>query len=69
VIERFSGYALLKVSPKTGRTHQIRLHLAHIGCPILCDRLYAGHAQARLGQLLRRSVRGLPARPKTQKLF
>ncbi|MFM8570232.1 MAG: RluA family pseudouridine synthase [Pirellula sp.] len=63
VIERFSGYALLKVSPKTGRTHQIRLHLAHIGCPILCDRLYAGHAQARLGQLLRRSVRGLPARP------
>jgi 23S rRNA pseudouridine1911/1915/1917 synthase len=63
VTQRFPGYALLKVSPKTGRTHQIRLHLAHIACPILCDRLYAGHAQVRLGQLLRRAVRGLPARP------
>lgn len=63
VTERFPGYALLKVSPKTGRTHQIRLHLAHIGCPILCDRLYAGHAQAKLGQLQRRSARGLPPRP------
>lgn len=63
VTQRFPGYALLKVSPKTGRTHQIRLHLAHIGCPILCDRLYAGHSQVRFGQLLRRAVRGLPARP------
>ncbi len=63
VTQRFPGYALLKVSPKTGRTHQIRLHLAHIGCPVLCDRLYAGHAEIRLGQLLRRSARGLPLRP------
>jgi 23S rRNA pseudouridine1911/1915/1917 synthase len=29
----------------------------------LCDRLYAGHAEIRLGQLLRRSARGLPLRP------
>jgi len=63
VTQRFPGYSLLKVSPKTGRTHQIRLHLAHIGCPILCDRLYAGHAEVRLGQLLRRAARGLPSRP------
>lgn len=45
VVERFSGYALLRAMPKTGRTHQIRLHLAHIGCPVLCDRLYGGRAK------------------------
>ena len=63
VTQRFPGYAVLKVFPKTGRTHQIRVHLSHIGCPVLCDRLYAGHSQVTRGQLLRRLVRGLPARP------
>ncbi len=60
VVKRFPGYAFLKVEPKTGRTHQIRLHMAHIGCPILCDRLYGGHASVMRGQLQRRQVRGLP---------
>lgn len=60
VIKRFPGYAFLKVLPKTGRTHQIRLHLAHIGCAVLCDRLYGGHATVLRGQLQRRQVRGLP---------
>jgi 23S rRNA pseudouridine1911/1915/1917 synthase len=44
VMERFRGFAVLKVMPKTGRTHQIRVHLAHVGCPVLCDRLYSGRA-------------------------
>jgi 23S rRNA pseudouridine1911/1915/1917 synthase len=44
VVERFAGYAFVRAMPKTGRTHQIRLHLAHIGCPVLCDRLYGGRA-------------------------
>lgn len=40
VLERFHGFAALKCLPKTGRTHQIRVHLTHNGYPILCDRLY-----------------------------
>ena len=45
VVERYRGYAYLRVRPQTGRTHQIRIHLAHIGCPVLCDRLYGGRAK------------------------
>ncbi|MGA2065143.1 MAG: RluA family pseudouridine synthase [Thermoguttaceae bacterium] len=45
VLERFDGFAALRVLPKTGRTHQIRVHLAHVGCPVLCDRQYGGRSQ------------------------
>ncbi len=51
VIERFEGYSTVKALPKTGRTHQIRLHLANIGCPVLCDRLYGGRAEITRGEL------------------
>ena len=44
VIERFRGFAFVRVRPQTGRTHQIRIHLAHVGYPVLCDRLYGGRA-------------------------
>jgi 23S rRNA pseudouridine1911/1915/1917 synthase len=41
-LESFSQYAFLEVHPLTGRTHQIRIHLAFIHCPIVGDTLY-GH--------------------------
>ena len=53
VSERFGGYAALRIVPKTGRTHQIRVHLAHIGCPVLCDKLYGGRATLARGEITR----------------
>jgi 23S rRNA pseudouridine1911/1915/1917 synthase len=53
VVERFPGFATLKVHPKTGRTHQIRVHLAHLRCPVLCDPLYGGRQQVTRGELTR----------------
>ncbi len=50
VTERFRGLAVLAVQPKTGRTHQIRVHLAHIGTPILCDRLYSGRSTIKFAE-------------------
>lgn len=41
VEEQFKHAALLKVEIKTGRTHQIRVHLAYMGNPLLVDELYA----------------------------
>lgn len=43
VQERWRGFVAVSVFPKTGRTHQIRVHLTHVGCPVLCDPLYSGH--------------------------
>jgi 23S rRNA pseudouridine1911/1915/1917 synthase len=42
VLERFRAYALLELNLETGRTHQIRVHLAHIRHPIVGDPVYAG---------------------------
>ena len=49
VVERFRGYTHIRCRLETGRTHQIRVHMAHIGHPLLGDTVY-GHKRCELGQ-------------------
>ena len=42
VRERYQGYSLVELELKSGRTHQIRVHLSYIGCPLVGDVLYGG---------------------------
>jgi 23S rRNA pseudouridine1911/1915/1917 synthase len=44
---KIDKFTLLELTPKTGRTHQIRIHLKHIGHPIVADDFYAGRKTSR----------------------
>ncbi len=52
VIKRYGKMTTIRSLPKTGRTHQIRVHLAHTGYPILCDRIYGGRKMITREELL-----------------
>jgi 23S rRNA pseudouridine1911/1915/1917 synthase len=44
VLERFYDFTYVRFLPRTGRTHQLRVHARHLGHPIVADRLYGGRA-------------------------
>ncbi len=48
---RYQGFSLVKCWPETGRMHQIRVHLTHLGHPLVCDQLYTGRKRARYDQI------------------
>ena len=51
VLEKYRGYSLLEVYPRTGRTHQIRVHLASQKLPVACDKLYGREKRIYLSDL------------------
>ncbi|MCX8565571.1 MAG: ribosomal large subunit pseudouridine synthase C [Glomeribacter sp. 1016415] len=62
LIKRFTGYALLEAELKTGRTHQIRVHLAHLTAPIVGDDKYGDFA-------LNRQLARTAAKPGLKRMF
>ena len=48
VLERFKGFTFVKVDLKTGRTHQIRVHMKALGNPVLCDGYYGKRRRFRV---------------------
>ena len=57
VIERFNGFTFVKCSLETGRTHQIRVHMASLGHPLLGDEVYGGE-KTKLGQTSKSLISG-----------
>jgi 23S rRNA pseudouridine1911/1915/1917 synthase len=50
-LRRIDGFTLVSLRPRTGRTHQLRVHMAHLGCPVVGDALY-GRKRSSYGLML-----------------
>lgn len=50
-MERFRGFSYMRLLPLTGRTHQLRVHMRHLGHPIVADRVYGGQAELLLKEI------------------
>jgi 23S rRNA pseudouridine955/2504/2580 synthase/23S rRNA pseudouridine1911/1915/1917 synthase len=70
VEESFRGFSLVRCLPRTGKTHQIRVHLAHAGMPLAIDPLYGSEEPIFLSDFKRdyRPTRGEEERPLISRL-
>lgn len=57
VLKEYNGYSLLEASPKTGRLHQIRVHLVHLGHPVMGDTKYGPKPKLDFGLPLKSSFK------------
>lgn len=57
ILQRFRHFGYLEVRPKTGRTHQIRVHMAFIGFPLVCDPLYGIRKELGIQDIKRKKIR------------
>lgn len=68
-VEVLGRHTVVRLWPETGRTHQLRVHMAHIGHPILCDRHYGSAEPLLLSKLKRSYTPGkTPERPLLERL-
>jgi len=51
VLKRFDGFTSVRLKPRTGRTHQLRVHMQFLGHPIVADRMYGGGGELRRSEL------------------
>jgi 23S rRNA pseudouridine1911/1915/1917 synthase len=68
VLEKISGYTLVRAKPLTGRTHQIRVHLAYLGSRVMGDEVYGKASKAISRQALHAFKLTLP-HPKSKQLM
>lgn len=63
VLERFRGYTFVSLAPRTGRTHQIRVHMASIGHAVAADEFYAKGGPVYLSDLMGKQQREVDEEP------